>query len=191
MKNLIMQLRHNTLFGFILGGIMFGSIVYGVNSYKSNEVEYSPTDNNWKVSNVGDAINSLYSMKTELDNIKSVGDAVAGNILSGKKAVVKGSTVTGTMVNRGTLNWNPSTSTTYTVPAGYYSGGTLDSSAAYETGYNAGLTNGQKSATVVVQVYGVGGSTGSVGNKTYRLSYPNTGSYSQGDGDTKVAISWQ
>jgi len=320
MKHIVASFKHNTLFGFILGGIIFGCIgIYGANVYQSNTIEYSPTDESWSVSNVNEAINSLYSMKTELDNIKSIGDATAAQILSGKKAVVKGSTVTGTMTNRGavtnalnaggsytipagyhngsgkvtanslasqtsatataaqilsgqtayvngtkvtgtmanngavakTLNaggsytipagyhngsgkvtanslasqtsatataaqiltgktayvngtkvtgtmankgaltWKPSSSTTYTVPAGYYSGGTLDSSAAYTAGYNAGLAAGQTSATVVVKVYGTGGSESSVGNKTYTLTYPNTGNYSQGDGDTKVNISWQ
>ena len=40
----------------------------------------------------------------------------------------------GSMPNKGALNWKPTTSTTYSVPAGYYSGGTLDSSAAYSKG---------------------------------------------------------
>ena len=61
------------------------------------------------------------------------------------------------IVNRGALNWSGS-NTTYGVPAGYYSGGTLDSrpsynagvaaadarvnigSASYTSGYNAGVT---------------------------------------------------
>ena len=38
------------------------------------------------------------------------------------------------MVNRGQLNWNPTSSTTQAVQAGYYSGGTLNSSGAYNKG---------------------------------------------------------
>lgn len=87
------------LFSFFSGILVCSGIVYGANQYQSNGIEYTPTDNNWKVSNVNDAINSLYSMKTELDNIKGIGDATAANILKGKKAVVKGSAVTGTMNN--------------------------------------------------------------------------------------------
>ena len=64
--------------------------------------------------------------------------AVAGNILNGKTAWVNGSKITGSMANRGALNWNPSGSSTYTVPAGYYSGGTLNSSGAYNAGVKAG-----------------------------------------------------
>lgn len=35
-------------------------------------------------------------MKEELDNIKSLGDSTASQVLSGKTAVVKGNTITGT-----------------------------------------------------------------------------------------------
>ncbi len=65
--------------------------------------------------------------------------AGAGQILNGYTAWVNGSKVTGTMPNRGNLNWSGS-NTTYTVPAGYYSGGTLDSRPSYTNGYNAGVT---------------------------------------------------
>ena len=65
--------------------------------------------------------------------------AGAGQILSGYTAWVNGSKITGTMANRGNLNWSGS-NTTYTVPAGYYSGGTLDSRPSYTNGYNAGVT---------------------------------------------------
>lgn len=43
------------------------------------------------------------------------------------------------VINRGTLNWSAS-NTTYSVPAGYYPGGTLDSRPSYTNGYNAGVT---------------------------------------------------
>ena len=66
------------------------------------------------------------------------GTATSSDIMSGKTAWVNGKKVTGNIVNRGELNWKPSNGTTYTVPAGYYSGGTLDSTAAYNAGYEAG-----------------------------------------------------
>lgn len=52
------------------------------------------------------------------------------------KTFTNSSTVgaTGTMPNHGDLNWKPASSTTQTVQPGYYSGGTLDSSAAYSKG---------------------------------------------------------
>jgi len=99
MKRILNKFKNNSLFSFILGGILFGSVVYGANIYQSNEVEYTPTDASWEVSNVSDAINSLYDMKTELENIKSVGDATASDIADGKTAVVQGKLVTGTMVS--------------------------------------------------------------------------------------------
>ena len=47
----------------------------------------------------------------------------------------------------GVLNWSPTASTTYSLPAGYYTGGTLDSSNAYNSGYNIGYTDGVASAS--------------------------------------------
>jgi len=41
--------------------------------------------------------------------------------------------------NRGMLNWSPNNGTTYTIQPGYYSGRTLNSSGAYNAGYDAGL----------------------------------------------------
>ena len=55
---------------------------------------------------------------------------------------------TGTMVDRGRLNWSGS-NTTYSVPAGYYSGGTLDSRTSYNNGYNAGVAAGAENTRVV------------------------------------------
>lgn len=49
----------NSLFMFILGGIIFGSIVYAT-TYYANDVTYTPTDANWEVNNVNDALNDLY-----------------------------------------------------------------------------------------------------------------------------------
>ena len=65
-------------------------------------------------------------------------NAGAGQILNGYTAWVNGNKITGSMPNRGALNWSPSSSTSYTVPAGYYSGGTLSSAGAYNAGVSAG-----------------------------------------------------
>lgn len=142
---------------------------------------------------------------------KTTATATAARILMGETAWVNGSKIIGTMTNNGELNWNPSGSETYTLIEGYYSGGTLNSAEAYNAGivdgregyytkeqydanytagYNAGVTAGKNNATVIVKVWGVGGSSSEVGSRTYTLTYPSTGSYSQGDGDTKVSISW-
>lgn len=46
------------------------------------------------------------------------------------------------VVNRGTLNWSGSNAY-YDMPAGYYSGGRLDSRPSYTNGYNAGIAAGK------------------------------------------------
>ena len=66
------------------------------------------------------------------------GNAAVGDVLSGKtfySADAK-TKLTGTMANRGALNWSGS-NTTKNVDAGYYSGGTLDSRPSYTAGQNA------------------------------------------------------
>lgn len=77
--------------------ICLGWIVIAATIYRVNTIEYTPTDSSWNVSNVNETINSLYDIKKELDNIKSLGDAVSSDILSWKTAVVNGRLVTGTM----------------------------------------------------------------------------------------------
>jgi len=84
------------IFGIVISILVSGGIVYAAVTYKASDVSYESSDASWEVSNVSDAINSLYSMKTELENIKSVGDATASDIADGKTAVVKGVEVTGT-----------------------------------------------------------------------------------------------
>lgn len=61
MKILIERLKHNTLFGIIIGGIMFGSVVYAA-SYLASDISYQPTDSSWEVSNVNEALDSLYDI---------------------------------------------------------------------------------------------------------------------------------
>lgn len=58
----------NSLFMFILGGIIFGSIVYAT-TYYAKDISYEPTDASWGVTNVNDALNSLY------ENSKSNGSS--------------------------------------------------------------------------------------------------------------------
>jgi len=146
MKKILGKFKHNTLFGFILGGLIFGSVVYGINVYQSDAIEYNPTDTSWGVSNVGEALNSLHSIaaeldttKTSLNNLKSIGNATATQILAGQTALVKGSAITGTMTNRGAWTNTPTGSGKVTIPAGYHNGsGYVDTATSYTNGYNAG-----------------------------------------------------
>ena len=64
MKKII---NKNTLFGIIIGIILCSGIVYGVNLYKSEDISYEPTDASWEVSNVNDAIDSLYVKTKEIE----------------------------------------------------------------------------------------------------------------------------
>lgn len=63
------------------------------------------------------------------------GTATAGQVLTGYTFTnSSGVGLSGSMPNRGALVWNPDGATSYNVPAGYYSGGKLNSSAAYNKG---------------------------------------------------------
>jgi hypothetical protein len=67
--------------------------------------------------------------KTQVvDTTEAVAPAAAGNILAGKKAFVNGAAVTGTMTDRGAPTFSPGT-TNQSIPAGYYSGGTVTGDA--------------------------------------------------------------
>ena len=86
-------------------------------------------------------------------------NASAAQILSGFTAWIKGNKVTGSMPNRGALNWSGS-NTTYGVPAGYYSGGTLDSRPSYTNGYNAGVSAADNRVNTNSQSYKSGYNAG-------------------------------
>ena len=65
------------------------------------------------------------TVKDSLDDLISktkVGTASASQILSGKTALVQGSTVTGTMTDRGAVSQTLSAGGSYTIPAGYHNG---------------------------------------------------------------------
>lgn len=107
--------------------------------YYQSQIDKINEENNKKVS----------EKDAELTTLKETGDASEENILQGKTALVKGNLITGTMKDNKILNWNPSEKTTYQIPSGYYSGGTLDSTNSYnaghDTGYNAGYNAGHSS----------------------------------------------
>ena len=83
------------------------------------------------------------SVNTVCNAVSLSGNAGTGQVLSGYTFYSNSLTrQSGTMANRGNLNWSGS-NTTYSVPAGYYSGGTLDSRPSYNNGYNAGNSAGR------------------------------------------------
>ena len=84
------------------------------------------------ITNEGVSTSADATAETMVENIGKIlqirtadATATAGEILSGQTAWVNGSKITGTMENRGELNWSSSENETYSVPSGYYSGGTL------------------------------------------------------------------
>jgi len=121
--------------------------VVAANIYQAETIKYTPTDSSWEVNNVNEAINSLYNMKNELDNLKIIGDATAAQILSGQTALVRGNLTTGTMVDNGTWTNTPTSSGKVMIPAGYHNGsGYVDVSTVYTNGVSAGKPT--KSQTV-------------------------------------------
>ena len=104
----------------IVGTIMLLIGMVGVNaatSVPSNGVLYS--NSNSSVTTVEGALNELY---TNYNNLLSKGDASAANILTGKKVLVKGKEVTGTMANNGSVSKALAAGGSYTIPKGYHDG---------------------------------------------------------------------
>lgn len=61
-----MKIFKNSLFTFVLGAIIFGSITaYATYKISSSDISFIPTNESWKVDNVGSAINDLYTKQNE------------------------------------------------------------------------------------------------------------------------------
>ena len=94
------------------------------------------------------------------------GTANTAQVLSGYTfSSANGVNLSGTMANRGALNWS-SSNTTYSVPAGYYSGGTLDSRTSYNNGVTAGKLGSVSYNNASTVMYGVSYSSGNPYNCT-------------------------
>lgn len=90
---------------------------------------------------IASAIMTIYTNRYNAGvNATKIGTATAAQVLSGY-TFTNDSTVgaSGSMPNRGQLNFNPSGSTSQSVASGYYSGGTISSQNAYNAGYAAGV----------------------------------------------------
>jgi len=137
------------------------------------------------VSTLNTQVASLNSQITELKKKQATGNAVASDVLSGKTfSNSSGIGLTGSMANRGALNWNPSSSTTYTVQPGYYSGGTLNSSGAY----NAGKTS--KTSQVKTGTFTIPSSTGTATVQTINVGFKPNVFMAMVQGNTKMAFAW-
>ena len=74
MKKIISK---NTIFSFTLGIILCSGIVYAA-SYYAKDVKYEPMDTSWNVSNVNEALNSLYNL-SESSSISKIAKDSNGN----------------------------------------------------------------------------------------------------------------
>ena len=97
-------------------------------------------------------VSSLPSGYKTATQVFSPGTANTAQVLTGYTfSSANGTNLSGTMANRGKLNWSPGGSTSYSVPAGYYSGGTLNSASAYNSGYNNGVNAGKQTMGSTLQ----------------------------------------
>ena len=121
-------MKKNTIITLFIG-ITIGAIISGISVYAatvgSNLITYSRTGS--EVENVEGALNELYTKAL-------VGDALAGEILSGKTALVGGLTVTGSMANTGAVTLTAAQKGTTTIN-GYVT--TINAANVYNAGYNA------------------------------------------------------
>lgn len=93
------------------------------------------------VNNLNGQIGNLNTQIAELTKKQATGNATEAQVLTGRTfSNSSGIGLTGTMPNRGTLNWSGN-NTYYTVPEGYYSGGMIDSRPSYNNGYNDGVNS--------------------------------------------------
>lgn len=99
------------------------------------------------------------TVQSTLDSLitkANAGDATAAQILSGKKALVNGSLITGTMTNNAAWTNTPNASGQVIIPAGYHNGsGYVDTSTVYDNGYAAG----KSASTVTYKTQTLSGST--------------------------------
>ena len=72
----------NRLFIFILGMVVSLSGVVVASNYIASDISYTPSDSNWKVSNVAEAINSIELSKTSTNY--STEEKVVGTWIDGK-----------------------------------------------------------------------------------------------------------
>ena len=89
------------IIGFVIGSLLFGGIgIVSAYSILSSNVSFTPNNKNWKVSNVEQAIDSLYMSKTSDDY--STDEKIVGTWVDGKPIYQK----VYTNVYTGSFNYN-------------------------------------------------------------------------------------
>ena len=62
-------INKNTLFSFILGGILFSVVGVSANYlYQANQISYTPSDTTWNATNINEALNELYAKSISSNN---------------------------------------------------------------------------------------------------------------------------
>ena len=147
---------------------------YAVKNINDNEVtfgegkcEYNEESNSYDTialvskEMVDELQEQLDAKDAELTALKSKGNATKEEILESKKAVVKGTEITGTMPNKGALSQSLTAGASLTLAPGYYSGGTITSNtlesqtagtataAQIESGYTAWVNGDKVTGTYV------------------------------------------
>lgn len=117
----------------------------GVDTLYNKCISCGVTPSNKTPTAIASAIMTIYTDRYNAGvNATKVGTATAARVLSGYTFTNSSAVgVSGTMPNRGALNFNPSSSLSQSVSAGYYSGGTLSSQNAYNAGYSAGKNDAE------------------------------------------------
>lgn len=102
-------------------------------------------------------------------------NAAAGNILTGKTAWVKGAKITGTMANRGAPNQTLGIGGSYSLSAGYYSGGKISAKGSFR-GSGSGNKNGGETDihrdgnNIVAKGYTVSSASARISGKTVTVN---------------------
>lgn len=121
-KKVISTLRN--IFDCIMIFLIF--ITTTVYALPSNGVTYDNSNSGSTATTVSDALDDLYTKlntkDTEINNLKGVGNAAANQILKGYTALVKGSTVTGTIPSKGAATYTPSAKNQTIASGNYLSG---------------------------------------------------------------------
>ena len=118
------------LLGLISGLLISGTIAYAANYlYQADEVSYTPSNTNWDVDNVDDAINELYNKISEANSAllalknTNIAKAVGANGDTFSSVI----NILGTITDQKNKSFTVSNTSSITIPAGYYNGqGTIN-----------------------------------------------------------------
>lgn len=84
MVNNMKKIFKSRIFSFILGAVIFSGISVCAYSLSSNDISFTPENNNWQVSNVEEAVNDLYDKSNlgDLEIIMSKGNVANGTTIT-------------------------------------------------------------------------------------------------------------